>query len=93
MSNAIQFLQSMGSDSALARTSVVDYAAAVAALDIDDAQQRALLDRDQAALSGLLGGRARMIFAVMAPDDVPVDAPDREQPSRDEPEPDQESLA
>jgi hypothetical protein len=65
MSNVIQFLESLGRNPANALPPA-DYAAAVAALDIDDAQRQALLDRDHAALNGLLGGRAK-VYCLVAP--------------------------
>ena len=65
MSNVIQFLESLGRNPAAALPHA-DYAAAVAALEIDDAQRQALLDRDHAALNGLLGGRAK-VYCLVAP--------------------------
>ena len=65
MSNVIQFLESLGRNPASALPHA-DYAAAVAALEIDDAQRQALLDRDHAALNGLLGGRAK-VYCLVAP--------------------------
>lgn len=64
MSNAIQFLEAMGSNAAMSRLSAGDYAAVIAGLDADGSQQRALLERDPIALNGLLGGRAKMRFFV-----------------------------
>ncbi|MEP6633244.1 MAG: hypothetical protein ABJA62_03465 [Luteimonas sp.] len=60
MSNVIRFLESLGGNPSLTRLSPAQYAAAVASLNLDDAQQQALLDRDAAALNDLLGGRAKM---------------------------------
>ena len=67
MSNAIRFLETLG------RTplSRAEYAASVALLDIDDAQRGALLRRDPAALSDLLGGRRKLMFAILAPEEAP----------------------
>lgn len=56
MSNAIQFLESLGSNAASSRLSAAEYTATVASLDIDAAQQQALLDRDEVRLNVLLGG-------------------------------------
>lgn len=61
MSNVIQFLEAMGSNPAMTRLSARDYAATVAALDVDAEQRQALVDRDPAALNNLLGGRATML--------------------------------
>lgn len=67
MSNAIQFLEAMGSKPVL---SAVEYTATIAALDVDGAQRQALLDRDQAALNDLLGGRAMMRCYIATPDEA-----------------------
>lgn len=69
MSNVIQFLETLGSNSAQARFSTTQYAAAVASLDLGDAQRRALLARDYAELSSLLGGRGKMMCVINAPDE------------------------
>lgn len=72
MSNVIQFLESLGRNPANG-LSPADYAAAVAVLEIDDAQRQALLDRDHAALNGLLGGRAKMYCLVAPAENEPQD--------------------
>jgi hypothetical protein len=91
MSNAIRFLESLGSKPSLAKLSAAEYAAAVAALDVDDAQRQALLDCDETALSGLLGGRYDMM-CILWPADEPVkeDQPDGEQPPAEDTPPEQE---
>ena len=58
MSNVIQFLAAMGGGPG--KLSAAEYAANVSALDVDAVQRQALMDRDQCALAGLLGGRAEM---------------------------------
>lgn len=58
MSNVIQFLAEMGSNPGM--LSAAGYAANVSALDVDAAQRQALIDKDQSALNGLLGGREKM---------------------------------
>lgn len=74
MSNTISFLEAMGRATPLAP---LDFAAAVAALEIDETQRQALVERDHAALSRLLDGRARMICMVNAPaQDEPENFPD-----------------
>lgn len=92
VSNVIQFLETLGNNPAMTRLSAADYAAAVAALDIDDAQRQALLNRDNAVLNDLLGGREKMLCVVW-PADEPVrkedDQPGEEQPAEDTP-PEQE---
>lgn len=88
MSNAVQFLESLGSNPALTRLSAAEYAATVAALNVDDAQRQALLDRDIDALNGLLGGRVQMLCLIMNPEEQPVrkDDDEEEAPSEDTPE-------
>ena len=81
----MQFIERLGRDPKC--LSIADYAASVAALDIDEEQRRALLDRDPDALSGLLGGRKRMMCVVW-PADEPGrqdDQPGDEQPAEDVP--------
>ena len=65
MSNAIRFLEAMGSR----QLSAAEYAATVAALEVDAPQRQALLDRDQTALSALLGGRPKMYCLIVAPNE------------------------
>lgn len=80
MSNVIRFLESLGSDAGRC-LSPSDYAATVALLDIDEAQQQALLDRDPAQIGELLGGRPAVLFAIFAPDeDEKEEEPDSEVP-------------
>jgi len=76
MSAVLKFLEAMGRTSSTAAMSDGEYAATVARLDIDAAQQRALLDRDHAALNDLLGGRATMFFGL-----VPAE---NDEPQRDD---------
>ena len=67
MSNVIQFLEAMGRDPGVHGASAADYAASVALLEIDGAQQQALLTRNPAALNDLLDGRSRMFCFVNTP--------------------------
>jgi hypothetical protein len=64
MSNAIQFLESLGRNPA-----PIDYVAAVAALDVDEAQRQALMDRNHAGLNDLLGGRPKMLCLILPADE------------------------
>lgn len=75
MSNAIHFLETLGSKPTL---SPADYAATVAALNVDAAQQQALLCRDPEVLNGLLGGRLLMAMHIVTPDggEEPQENPD-----------------
>lgn len=65
MSNVIQFLERLGSNQAL---SSADYAASVAALDVDSKHRQALLKRDHAALNKLSDGRSEMCCMILTPD-------------------------
>ena len=86
MSNVIQFLEALGQNPAPA-----DYAAAVAALDIDEAQRQALLDCDHAALNDLLGGRGKVYCLVVpAEEEEPLD--DEKDPGDAEPESSDNSI-
>lgn len=78
MSNVIQFLETLGSNPALSRLSAAEYAANVATLDADAKQRQALLVRDHATLSDLVGGRQRMFCSVYAPDEEQKDDNQRE---------------
>lgn len=64
MSSVIRFLEAQGSRPALSAT---EYVAAVAALDADDVQRQALLDRDHDALGELLHARPKMFFYINTP--------------------------
>ena len=65
MSNAIQFLASIGRKP----LSPLEYETAVNAQVTDSRQARALLDRDEARLNELLGGARKMVCAVLAADE------------------------
>lgn len=82
MSSSIRFLETLGGDPALGRMSIAHYAAAVASLQIEDAQQQALLERDPHTLNGLLGGRERMVCGLMLPE--------QDEPGEQEEKPDEE---
>ena len=69
MSNAIQFLEGLGSRPALVTASFAVYEEAVRELQFPDRQRAALLARDPTALGQALGSRAHMICAVCTPDD------------------------
>jgi hypothetical protein len=65
MSNVIRFLETMGRKP----ISPADFAATVAALEIEAPQRKALLDRDQSALNELLDGRRQLRCAIFAADE------------------------
>lgn len=79
MSNAIQFLESLGRNPKIFGQSAEAYAVRVTKSEVDLAQQQALLERDANSLSGLLGGRERMMMQVWAPQEDEAD----EQPQQD----------
>jgi len=78
MLNTIRFLESVGANG----LSSADYAATVAALDVDQSERNALLQRNHVALNDLLGGRQKMFFAVLAPKEAPFR---EDPPAEDEP--------
>ena len=80
MSKIIQFLESMGRDASIRRMSVEDYSAAVAVLDVDQAQREALLQRDHTALNDLLGGRSTQMMMSL----FPVEEPKRQDDEKDD---------
>lgn len=88
MSNVIAFLESMGTHAAQSKLSGDAYVAAVDALGLDDAPRQALIDRDAEALSGLMGGRLKMmclLFPADGDDQQKDDQPDEgEQPAQDD---------
>jgi hypothetical protein len=85
MSNIIQFLESIGQDAALSTMSPEEYAEKVKALPVDDLAQHALLNRDQDALNSLLGGRMKMMMALVpAEDDEEGEGDDDDQKKEEE---------
>jgi hypothetical protein len=77
MSNAIQFLESLGRFPLAGRGFKSCYANSIALLLIEDDQKHALMDLDADALNALLGGRPKMMMQVWAPME---DAPDGDEP-------------
>lgn len=69
MSNVIQFLESMGKDAALSNMSPEEFTTAVKTLCVDDVAQQALLNRDHNALNDFLGGRMKMMMALVPAED------------------------
>jgi len=93
MSAVLKFLEEMGQASNAAMSDS-QYAAAVARLDVDAAQRRALLDRDHAALNDLLGGRATMFFGLVpAENDEPQKDDDGEDTPQESPDTDRTDRA
>ena len=62
MSNVIRFLESVGGN----QLSDTEYRDAVSKLAVDARHAKALLDRDCDELSELLGGRRKLMFAILA---------------------------
>ncbi len=92
MSNVITFLESLGQDANLSRQTPEQFAAAVAALDLEDAPRTALLARDATRLNDLLGGRDRILCALFpAEDDNQKSQEDEDQPLDDVPDDAQET--
>ena len=85
MSNVIRFLEAMGQDAALGRLQDAGYAAAVAALGLDDAAREALLRRDAGGLNALLGGRSNVLSLLVPADDDKKDEDDEEKQDEDRP--------
>lgn len=82
----VKFLEELGRKPALTD---VEYTTAINALGVDEAETESLLGRDASKLASLLGGRAQMWCAVMAPDDMPAEDRPSDEPMREEPETDQ----
>jgi hypothetical protein len=85
MSNVIQFLETMGSNAAMARMSAADYLATVAALDADESSRQALFARDSVKLGAALDARPFMMCMVVAPEDG-TESPESPTPAEDVPE-------
>lgn len=85
MSNVIQFLESMGKNAALSDMSPEQYITAVKALAVDDVAQHALLNRDHAAINDFLGGRLKMMMALVpAEDDDQGEGKDKDDDKNDD---------
>lgn len=94
MSNAIQFLETLGSRPALVMATFAGYEEAVDGLQCADGQREALRARDPVALGRALHGRAHMICAVCTPDDDQHEAvPDEDDKDGDMVPDDEESPA
>lgn len=87
MSQIIGFLENLGRSPTCGRAPQADYAAIVASLQATPEQRQALLARDHAALSGLLGGRAQMMCLIWQPSDEPEHKQDDGGEGQREPEP------
>ncbi len=85
MLNTIRFLESVGANV----MSPAEYSASISALDVDQPEKVALLQRDHVALNALLEGRQKMFFSVMAPEEAPFreDSPAEDEPVGIPPDP------
>lgn len=86
MSNLIQFLERLGSDTRLANMSETDYLAAIDAASLDDAPKQALRSRDAGTLNDLAGGRLRMmciLFPAEGDDNKQDESEESDQPDDD----------
>lgn len=87
MSNAIQFLESLGASPASASRDAEAYVRALSVVDVDEAQHHALIGRDAEALARLLDGRAHMLCMVATPDGGETqDEPDKSDEDGSEPD-------
>ncbi len=87
MSNAIQFLETLGCRPANAAWNTTGYDDAVAMAGVDEQQREALLARDAQMLSRLLDGRPQIFCLVATPDGGETqDEPDKTDDEKDEPE-------
>ena len=80
MSNVIQFLESMGANATMARMSISDFEAAVAALNADEDQRDSLRRGDANRLGDQLNGRDMMFCVVTSPleEEEETQVPDHE---------------
>lgn len=94
MSNVVQVLERLGASAVMDQAAISRLIESFTAeQEIDVEQQRLLLSRDSASLADVLGGRARMVCAIFAPDEQPLkegeehegDQDGREEPSEDKP--------
>jgi hypothetical protein len=81
----VKFLESLGREPSFDHDR---YQAAIDTLDVGEAERESLRGRDAGKLAELLGGRAKMWCAVMAPDRAPAE---EDEPSLPDQEPDQEA--
>lgn len=87
MSNAIQFLESLGASPASVCRDADAYARALSTVDVDEAQHQALVGRDADALARLLEGREHMLCMVATPDGGETqDEPDKSDEDDSEPD-------
>lgn len=89
MSNVIQFLESMGANAAMARMSICDYEAAVAALNADENQRDSLLKGDANRLGDQLNARDTLLCLVFSPSEEE----ERKAPDQEEEMPEEEPKA
>jgi hypothetical protein len=75
MSNVIRFLETLGREAGAGAPASAEFAAQVAALQIEPSLRQALVDGDVATLSRLLGGREKMMMVL-----APADAPQNDEP-------------
>jgi hypothetical protein len=80
----VKFLEDLGRNPAMCE---IDYQAAITTLGLKDAEASCLIGRDASKLATLLGGRAKMWCAIMAPDEAPAE----DQPLLPDEEPEQDA--
>ena len=73
MSNVVQVLERLGASAVMDQGTISRLIESFAAeQEIDVGQQRLLMSRDSASLNDALGGRARMVCAIYAPEEQPL---------------------
>lgn len=71
MSAVIRFIESIGRNSSARHMTASDYDAAIKALGIGEEEAVALRGMNSTAISGVLGGRSKMMCMIWAPDQQP----------------------
>lgn len=86
MSNAIRFLETLGQNPALSRLPADQLQVLIDGLDVDADQRNALRHADVDALNELVGGRAKMMCLIIAPNDEPQEGDAPVSPDSDAPQ-------
>lgn len=76
MSNVIRFLETMGANAAAARLAANDFSGAVASLELNDQEKKALLGCDDSKLKSLLDTRHTMFCMIFSPEEEAPKTPE-----------------
>jgi hypothetical protein len=88
----VKCLEGLGGDASVSFLSRQQYEDVVGGFALPQEQQAALLDRDVQRISDLLGGRARMVCAIYAPEESPLKERENEDgPENGEERPDEDA--